>query len=378
MDNGHFTKKHQISTSLPVHVDTTTSHLEISPTHTEVMIFHSNLHTSPIDFKKILLGLPPINDIQKLNVRRANHVLPTLTPSTSDISQINIESTHDAALNRLGYDADVYNGYGNELDTPTIPTINSCDIVRDFNTLHLEDLNCFIDTLINKSTTPMKQFTNTDLKQHINQHWRLKIKIQMDSGASDCITPDKNLINQFRYVKPRGINTADATSTGCRIEGEGLMDIQTAAGDWLTVKMLYVPNASGTIISPTFIAANDPHFTSWTQISHTDTGQSQIMFFNRHEYCPHVIMNNQMNNCWYLNQSYLDTIYRVRGRSNKVMDSHLHTTTINNLTKPAEYELWHQRLLHPGNTCMDHIHKCVDGIRQLKRHHFHTCPICQE
>ena len=101
----------------------------------------------------------------------------------------------------------------------------------------------------------------------------------MDSGASDCITLDKHLLKQFRHVKPRSLNTADVTSTEWRIEGEGLMDIQTATGDWLTIKTLYFPNASGTIISPTFIAANDPHFTSWNQLSHTDPGTAQIIFF---------------------------------------------------------------------------------------------------
>ena len=53
-------------------------------------------------------------------------------------------------------------------------------------------------------------------------------------------------------------------------------------------------------------------------------------------------------------------------------------TSINSLTKKAEYELWHQCLIHPGQTCMDNIHHCVDGVPHLKRHNFHTCPISQE
>ena len=73
----------------------------------------------------------------------------------------------------------------------------------------------------------------------------------MDSGASDCITNDKNVLKQYRNAKSRHIDTADATSTGCRIEEEGFMDVLTSNGDWLTIKTLYVPNASGTIISPT-------------------------------------------------------------------------------------------------------------------------------
>ena len=175
----------------------------------------------------------------------------------------------------------------------------------------------------------------------------------MDSGASDCLTQDRNIIKQFKDVKPSEINTADATSTGCCIESEGLMDIQTANGEWLTIKILYVPNALGTIISTTFIAANNPHFTSWNQMSHTDTGQAQIIFFHRHESRPYVTVNMyQHNNCWYLDQSYLETVYRVRGRTNRILAQYNQTTTINSLTKAAEYELWHQRLLHSGQICM--------------------------
>ena len=114
-------------------------------------------------------------------------------------------------------------------------------------------------------------------------------------------------------------------------------------------------------------------------MSHTDTGQAQIIFFHWHEYCPHVTANMyQMNNCWYLNQSYLETVYRVWGCINKIFHHLDNYTTINSLIKASEYKLWHQQLLYPGHTCMDHIHKCVDGVPQLKWHNFHTCPICQE
>ena len=61
---------------------------------------------------------------------------------------------------------------------------------------------------------------------------------------------------------------------------------------------LNVPNSSGTIIPPTFIAKNDPHFTSWNQMSHTDTGTAQIIFFNKHEYRPQISLHMyQFNNC---------------------------------------------------------------------------------
>lgn len=328
--------------------------------------------TSSNEFHKV--------QINKISAQEGTvDILSMLDNLPSDTSPVTIQTIHDDDLNRRAYDADMYDGAVDTTDISTISPYPTTAVDHELGNLHLDDINCFIDTLLQKQTQTVKHFTTADLKAHVNQHWRLKIQVQMDSGASDCITPDKNLLKQFRHVKPRAIDTADATSTGCRIEGEGFLDLQTSTGDWLTVKALYVPNASGTIISPTFIALNAPHFTSWQQMSHTDTGQAQIIFFHRHEYRPHVKFNMyQLNNCWYLDQSYVDTIHRVKGRNNIVWASQEPNPTIHSVSKRAEYELWHQRLLHPGKTCMAHLNQCVEGLPPLKRHDFHTCPICQE
>ena len=51
---------------------------------------------------------------------------------------------------------------------------------------------------------------------------------------------------------------------------------------------------------------------------------------------------------------------------------------IHKLNKMTEYELWHQRLMHPGQTCMSNVDKCVTGIPTLTRHPMHNCMICNE
>ena len=190
----------------------------------------------------------------------------------------------------------------------------------------------------------------------------------MDIGASDCITNDKNVLKYYRNVKSRQINTADATSTGYKIEGEGFMDIMTSNGEWLTIMTLYVPNTSGTIVSPTYIIKESDHFSSWNQLSHTDTGTTQIVFFHCHEYRPNVTIDMyQKNNCWYIDQSYLATVRCVRGYNLiQPTDYHRDNILINSLNKATEYEVWHQRLLHPAHTCMDTIHQYVDDIPKLK------------
>jgi len=154
-----------------------------------------------------------------------------LQTSNTHVSPIHIHTIEDVNLDRASYDADFFNG---DMDADIVAqamTVQDVHTVPSLNSLSLEDMNCFIDTLTQKTTPTLKQFTTADLKQHINNYWRLKIRIQMDSGASDCITPDRNLLKHFTYVKLQDINTADVTSDGCRIEGEGYMDIQTSTGD---------------------------------------------------------------------------------------------------------------------------------------------------
>ena len=299
------------------------------------------------------------------------------TETTVNARPVQILTNIDDDIGRRTYDADVYDEDNDGVLTHLKDEQNQ---PQELNNISLQDITSFIDTITEKSESTVKQFTTKDLQRHINNHWRLKIKVQMDSGASDCITADKTLLKQYRNVKSRKINTADINSQDCKIEGEGYMDIRTSSGEWLTIKTLYVPNASGTIISPTFIALDNPNFTSWYQMNHTDTGQAKIIFFHRQEYRPEVSIHMYLdNNCWYLDQSYLDTIRRAKGNTNiPISNIQTRDTLINSMNKAAEYEIWHQRLIHPGQKCMDTIHHCVDGIPKLKRHDFHTCPICQE
>ena len=84
-------------------------------------------------------------------------------------------------------------------------------------------------------------------------------------------------------MKPRPITTAEQGSNTCMIVGEGYLELQNATGDWFTVKELHIPKAVGTIVSPTFMALENPNFTSWDQITHTDAKIAELILYDRHE-----------------------------------------------------------------------------------------------
>ena len=46
---------------------------------------------------------------------------------------------------------------------------------------------------------------------------------------------------------------------------------------------------------------------------------------------------------------------------------------VRKLSKVVEYELWHQRLGHPGKRVMSQIHKSVKGDPKLKGNYFYKC-----
>ena len=52
--------------------------------------------------------------------------------------------------------------------------------------------------------------------------------------------------------------------------------------------------------------------------------------------------------------------------------------TIKKMHKVTEYELWHQRLMHPGQVCMKYIDKCTKGVPSLTRNSLHQCKICDQ
>ena len=112
-----------------------------------------------------------------------------------------IQPDIDNLIDRPSYDAHFYEGNndGDSLHlTPTDSFENSLD------NLSVTDIHTFMDKISNQQHT-IKQFTTADLQKHINDHWRLPKRVQVDSGALDCITNDKNLLKQYRNVKSRQV-----------------------------------------------------------------------------------------------------------------------------------------------------------------------------
>ena len=122
--------------------------------------------------------------------------------------------------------------------------------------------------------------------------------------------------------------------------------------------MYYAPKCLGTIISPNAIVRDNDALTSWMQTSHLDFGQAEISFYHCQNFIRNKIMDNDL---WYLRQQYhrmVQAANRTRLCILKDFDA-ISPFLIHKLNKSTEYKLWHQRLMHPGETCMSNIDKCI-------------------
>ena len=72
------------------------------------------------------------------------------------------------------------------------------------------------------------------------------------------------------------------------------------------------------------------------------------------------------NNLWYHTEAPKSPVIATMGISPQ----------INSMSNAAQYELWHQGLLHPGTNIIQNIHKHVHGIPKLRGNNFWKCASC--
>lgn len=213
---------------------------------------------------------------------------------------------------------------------------------------------------------------------HINTFHRLDMQIelqQMDSGANRNVTNDRSIREQSRNISRIPVYGAGNKETACYLTGKGFLYLQSTTREWIKTEVFYSKGCSGTILSPNTIVKENHMFSGWTQTSHMDNNTANIIFFHRNALTRPVRFTlHGKNDLWYQHQPYIDTIQMAKRLKVAIITSNI--PTIHRLQKAFEHELWHQRLVHPGEVVTQHIHQCVDGIPKSHRHPLHKCKIC--
>ena len=189
-------------------------------------------------------------------------------------------------------------------------------------------------------------------------------KNQSDSGANRIVTDDISMLDNVKIIAPvpmGGCNKNDPAAIVCTAMGD--LTLTSTDGNQLKVKAYFSEQVDGTIISPTTIVTQHKHrFIGWMQHSISDTKSGTIQLLGRNGQ-NNVTFSTYMNNdLWYHEKGSIGT------RST--------TPKLNRMSNASQYELWHQRLGHPGKSTMECIHHHATGIPQLKGNSFYGCPTC--
>ena len=192
---------------------------------------------------------------------------------------------------------------------------------------------------------------------------------QSDTGANTNATNNLNLLHDVVYIKPVQVNSASVANP-MKMLAIGRIHLQCTNGEILKPISYYSPDIDGTIISPTAIVREfNDRFTGFSKVCDCSKKQGYLSF-NTHDANAQqaIIPLTSKNDLWYHSFSTSHTPH-----------SNLDTTkSINRLSQAANYELWHQRLCHPGQTIMDTIHKHADNVPKLKGNSFWKCPSCMQ
>ena len=294
---------------------------------------------------------------------------------------IKILNAEDHAKDITSYDAEAYIGHddGNydsyltKIDNETPDDATTTDISTHHILHHPFESSTHIFPINECNANEIQHTKILQIKMNLAQ--------QMDSGANKNVTNDTKIIRNFTPIQSTPVFGIGEETVACHITGRGITSLATIDGSTLDINMYYAPNCSGTIISPNAIVRDNQSFTSWMQTSHLDIGQAEISFYHRSDFNRNKKILMHMNNdLWYLRQQYHKMVQAANRTKICVLRDFdaISPFLVHKLNKPMEYELWHQRLMHPGATCMSNIDKCTAGVPPLSRHPMHNCKICHE
>ena len=191
--------------------------------------------------------------------------------------------------------------------------------------------------------------------------------VQTDTGANICATGDLHTLRDVINITPRQVNSVNKDETqNATLTKMGYKDLMCSDGKHLAVKVFYGPNIDGTIISPqALVKQYNTIFSGWYQAANCDTNTGHLELIMRDGGSIQFDMIC-LENLWFHKQSEDNTVQeKLKG-----------SVVINRLTDAQAYQLWHERLCHPGKVCMSCIHHHVKGVPQLRGNAFWRCPSC--
>jgi deoxyuridine 5'-triphosphate nucleotidohydrolase len=259
------------------------------------------------------------------------------------------------------------------------PTLNRIveETVYDVNTadgnIFIRDIHAITSGKKRRSRQHRQQQYERKITKAISENGIYRVQIlsaQHDSGANRSVTSSKNILLHYEDIEDYAINGVKDGEPAIICTGKGYVPWRAKSGEIILFRCLYCPDASGTIISPSDINAQySNRYSGWVMDTNYDSKMGTFKFIARDGINHLSFPTYSENNLWF---HYLDQVtaeeYKALGAETKAV--------VRTLSNGASYELWHNRLGHPGETIMSKIHEHVIGVPKLKRHKFYSCAAC--
>ena len=201
-------------------------------------------------------------------------------------------------------------------------------------------------------------------------------KAQNDIGANTSVTNNKSSILLYRDIDPYSVGGVQKDDPAIICTGKGYIPWECKSGENLLVPIYYCAEADGTIISPNSIQQfYSKTYNGFHLFCDCDNKKGQLKFYNRNGIDHAIFDAYSTNNLWYHDIS--EPTSSPRQQSQSYDHQKFVHPSICKLNKIAKHELWHQRLIHPGEEYMRTIYKHVDGIDEpLVGNSFYSCAAC--
>ena len=304
-----------------------------------------------------------------------------------NLSPVNVRiiDVYEDERNLMSYDAELIEEFN---DGPQDLTTQSDSFHDSDKTIEIDKLSTFINvaqqfdhTRENFDYQETMKETNTTQTHILHMQANMDENGQMDSGANRNVTNDRNILRNYSDIKPIAVYGIGNEDAACHITGRGILTLEMMEGTDLNIIMYFSSGCSGTILSPTAIVRHNKMFRGWIQYSYVDTGQGYVTLVHRtnetHNKTIPLVLSNDL---WYVPQTYSKLVTTAHKTDVCLIRPYSDPGTIHihKLSKITEYELWHQRLMHPGHQCMSTISSCAICVPKLHRHSLHNCRICKE
>ena len=262
---------------------------------------------------------------------------------------------------------DTYTVYPHQSDPPHRDKIPS-DPHSHEDTLHYmstdrpPDITDFVQTYGPSPTVENDQGVIASLQMQQYQY-----SLHHDSGANRSVTRHRSILHSISQITPLNIKGANKGSGFLSCTEKGLLNLLCNDGSIIPVPVYLTDDVEGTILSPTDICLHHyDKFSGWHQHSDVANNKGTLTFLAQDSERSASIDLYMDNGLWYSKQP----------ASNRNINQT--SPTIKTMTAEAEYELWHQRLCHPGQHVMASVHNAVDNVPNLqtKRHEFYHCDTC--